>query len=148
MIPYFISPVTLIIEFQIYRRLPLTKNIFFFFFFFKIYSPEGLYFSSFLHTVQIQITKQVMHGAWIWRGLEHSSSVDWVVFPHISGLPRFGAFCCHHRLRPDTAPCCKFIPLTDTLANHTGVMPVSVRTIVCMPVRHRRDSNSCPHHWH
>ena len=34
------------------------------------------------------------------------------------------------------------------LANHMGVMPVSVRTIVHTPVSPRRDSNSRPHHWH
>ena len=85
---------------------------------------------------------------WIWLGLERNSLVDWLVFPHISGLPRFGAFCCHHRQRPDTSPCCKFRPLTDMLANHTGVMRVSVRKIVCTPVFPRQDLNSRPHHWH
>ena len=81
-----------------------------------------------MHTVQIQTAKQVMHetldlaGTW----------VDWVVFPHNSGLRRFSAFCCHYPLWPDAAPCCKFRPLTDMLANHTGVMLVSVRTIVCI----------------
>ena len=84
----------------------------------------------------------------IWRGLEHSSLVDWVVFPHISGLHRFSAFCCHHCLRPETTPCCKFRLLTNTLANHTGVMLVSVRTKVYTPVCPRRDSKLCPHHWH
>ena len=34
------------------------------------------------------------------------------------------------------------------LANHTGVMSVSVRTIVCTPVHPCRDSNSCLLHWH
>ena len=72
----------------------------------------------------------------------------WVGFPHNSGLPRFSAFCCHHHLRPDTAPCCKFRPLTSTLANHKGVMPDSIRTIVCTPVSPRWASNSSPHHWH
>ena len=78
---------------------------------------------------------------WIWMGLEHSSSVDWVVFPHNSGLSSFIAFCCHHRLGHDTAPCCKVRLLTDTLANHTEVMPVSMVTIVSTLVSPRRDSN-------
>ena len=60
---------------------------------------------------------------WIWPGLEHSSSVDCLVFPHIY------AAC------PDSVPFVatiasgltpflpvNFRPLTDTLANHTGVM--------------------------
>ena len=66
---------------------------------------------------------------WIWLDLECSSSVEWLVFHHISGLPRFGAFCCHHYLIPDTTPCCKFRPLTYMLANHKKVMLVRVRTI-------------------
>ena len=99
-----------------------------------------------MHTVQIQIAKQVMHEALDLAG----TWVDWVVFPHNSGLRRFSAFSCHYPLWPDAAPCCKFRPLTDMLANHTGVMLVSVRTIVCIyvlsSVRPRQDSNSRLHH--
>ena len=73
----------------------------------------------------------------------------WVGFPHNSGLPRFSAFFATipHPLKPNNVHCCKFRPLTDTLANHMGVMLVSVRTIVCTPVCLRRDSNSRQHHW-
>ena len=80
---------------------------------------------------------------WTRPGLERSSSVDWVVFPHNSGLPRFSAFFATipHPLKPNNVHCCKFRPLTDTLANHMGVM------LVCTPVCLRRDSNSRQHYW-
>ena len=101
-------------------------------------------FQDFTYCTDTDSQAWVMHEALDLAG----TWVDWVVFPHNSGLRRFSAFCCHYPLWPDTAPCCKFRPLTDMLANHTGVMRVSVRKIVCTPVFPRQDLNSRPHHWH
>ena len=57
---------------------------------------------------------------WCWPGLELGSS-DGVRFFLISlAFPDSVPFCCIHRLRPVTIPCCKFTLLTNTLANPVG----------------------------
>ena len=65
---------------------------------------------------------------WIWRGLEHSSSVDRVVFSSYLWLAQIQCLLLPpspQAWHGDTASCCKFRLLTNRLANHTGVMLVS-----------------------
>ena len=57
---------------------------------------------------------------WCWPGLE-LGSLDGVGFLLISlAFPDSVPFCCILRLKPVTIPCCKFKPLTNTLANLVG----------------------------
>ena len=94
----------------------------------------------------MKISRQVML-EWSWPGLELRFLDDDWFFPHISG---FCQIRCHFLTSNASgwSPflCCKFILLTNTLANHMGVMLASMRTIVCTPVFPHRDSNSRPHH--
>ena len=108
-----------------------------------INSPRGPLFFHYFYRYRymyIQIDRWIIL-TWVWPGLELCSSYSWLSQLHV-----------HFHSPPSPPVYDTFLHAVNLghwpLANNTGLMPVSERTIVHTPVSPHRDSNRRPHHWH